>query len=159
MISIYCSKKLELFAKEIISKDYAEIKNHFGNWIGRLIIIKQKKYLLITNEKTAFSVVICEVKKNDLKVINSIISNAIINQVKQDIGLNKQQEFELFSELQQIVFYPTNNNKKIVGTMNEFVSILNYLLAIKYGDNNYFYPKELMFNLFQNYDKTNNIVK
>jgi len=135
MIAIYCSKKLELFCSSIISKSSINPQNYFGNWVGRIIIEKRKKILLFTNEKTAYSLIFSGVQKEIIKNINSLFVDKFINQLKLDIEITAKQEEQIRKEYQEIVFYQTNNNKSIVGTMNEIVSIIKYEHFEKYGNN------------------------
>ena len=176
MIAIYCSKKLEVFFSNIISQTSQNPTNYFGNWVGRLIIEKRRKILIFTNEKTAYTLIFSKVKKDIIKNINSLFIDKFINQLKFDIGITEKQEQQIRNEYNEIVFFQTNNNKSIVGTMNEFVSIIKFDHFVKYGNytlddtklasklndylngsklelnkNKYFTPKNLMQELLVQY--------
>lgn len=70
-------------------------QNYFGNWIGRLIIEKRKKFLLFTNEKTAYSLIFSDVKKDIAKNISSQFIDKLISQLKFDINITDKQEYQI----------------------------------------------------------------
>jgi len=172
MVAIYCSKKLESFFGNIISTPLINPQNYLGNWVGRIIIEKRKKLLLFTNEKTAFNLVFSDVTKDVVNNFSSKFIDTFINQLKFDIEITSEQEDNVRNEYKELFYCQTNNNKSIVGTMNEYVSIIKYDHFVKYGNNTlddkllasklnnylvgtklvlnkdkYFTPKELMLNL------------
>jgi hypothetical protein len=98
-----------------------------------------------------------------------VFRETLLRQLDNDIKLNEQQEIKLRTSLRDIRIHSTNNNKKIIGTINECVYTikthayldggLNQLNSVKIGQNlndnflatklelndkRYFHPKDLM---------------
>lgn len=173
MTTVFCSKKLERFIGKIdpyLEPDYG---NKFGNWNGNLFVVQGKKYIIITNDKTAYSLVWGCIKKVDLKNFDALFRESLIRQLDYDVKINERQEIEFRNSLADIRLTKTNNNKRVLGYMNEFVHIAKHFifnhggagsisdLELGYGLNNQFIgmqgagaqkkkyavPKELMLEL------------
>ena len=124
--SIFCSKKLETFLGNLVNPEIENESTYLGNWLGRLFILNSKKYLLLTNEKTAFSIIFPDIKKTDLNNFTDKFKDCLVTQLRYDANLSKEQELFLFKSLVDINFKPSNNNRTIIGTMNEFVSVVRF---------------------------------
>jgi len=174
MTTLFCSHKLERFFGKVdpyLEPDYG---NKFGNWNGHLFTIERKKFLLFTNDKTAYSFVLADIKKADLKDFDNLFKEALIRQLDFDLRINERQEIEIRTALMDLRLTKTNNNRSILGTMNEFISIIKLVVyqrgspesissvKLGYGLNNYFVgtklpgstkkyavPKELMLALLR----------
>lgn len=169
MTHIYCSKKLESFIGKVEPLPKGTDGNYFGNWNGHLFSIERRKNLIFTNDKTAYSFVLFDVVKKDIKDFGSVFRENLVRQLEYDLKINEQQETKLRYELRDIKLQPTNNNKNITGTINDFVQTiklhaylkggLGQLNALKIGENlndnflktklelkttEYFHPRELM---------------
>lgn len=170
-MTVYCSKKLESFLGEIPSTSEQPERSVFGDWNGHLFTVDRKRCLLFMNSKTCYSVMMKNVYKKDLKDFGQVFKERLIRQLDYDVRINEKQEVIVRKELANIVLRKSNNNKKIIGTMNhhienlkynnyqggidnwdeiEVTSILNdYLMTTKIAANtgtngNYFIPVELM---------------
>lgn len=149
-----------------------DVENKLGNWNGHLFIYERKKNLIFMNDKTAYTFVLINVKKADLKDFNKVFKESLINQLYNDLKISELQEIEVRKWVSDIQLAKTNNNKKIVGTINDFIQTIKAIayergglahltnLSIGYGLNNYIIgtklegvkkaysvPKELMGNL------------
>jgi len=172
MTHIYCTKKMESFLGTVEPVSIDMETTNLGNWNGHLFTIDRRKNLIFTNDKTAYSFVLLDVVKKDVKDFGTMFRESLLRQLDNDLKINEQQEIKLRRELRDIRIHSTNNNKKIIGTINECVYTikthaylqggLNQLTSIKIGQNlndnilrtklalndkQYFHPKDLMKSL------------
>jgi hypothetical protein len=172
MTTIFCSKKLEKFfgkTETYLEPDYA---NKFGNWNGNIFFVQGKKYIIFSNNITSYSFVWGCIKKADVKNFDTLFKDSLIKQLYHDIKINERQEVEIRTSLADIRLTKTNNNKRVIGLMNEAVYVAKLFLfnnggagsisdlKLGYGLNNQFIktkgvgsnfkydvPKELMLKL------------
>ncbi len=133
MTTIFCSKKLDEFlnnSNPYLEPDYG---NKFGNWNGHIFFIERKRFILFTNDKTTYSIVLSDIRKADLKDFNNLFRESLIRQLDNDVRINERQEIELRKSLTDIRLTRTNNNKRVLGTMNEFVHIIKYFVMDEGG--------------------------
>jgi hypothetical protein len=172
MTTVFCSNKLEKLLGLIMENPSTDIGNAFGNWNGHLFTFDRKKNLIFMNDKTAYTFVLLNIKKADLKDFKNVFKESLINQLYNDLKISERQEIEVRKWISDIQLAKTNNNKKILGTMNDFVLTIKAIayeqggltrmtnLSIGHGLNNYIIgtklkgvkksysvPKELMENL------------
>ena len=172
MTTVFCSNKLEQLIGIIEENPSPDIGNKLGNWNGHLFIFDRKKNLIFMNDKTAYTFVLMNIKKADLKDFKKIFKESLINQLYNDLKISERQEIEVRKWVSDIQLAKTNNNKKILGTINDFIQTIKAIaseqggltrltnLSLGYGLNNYIIgtklegvtksysvPKELMENL------------
>lgn len=116
---------------EPMNKDSETTK--FGDWNGHLFTIERRKNLIFTNDKTAYSFVVLDVVKKDVRNFDSLFRECLLRQLDNDLKINEQQEVKLRSELSDIRIHSTNNNKKIIGTINESVHTIKVHAYLKGG--------------------------
>lgn len=125
-MTIYCSKKLETFlgqtSKQILSTD----NSTFGNWNGHIFTVDRKKCLIFMNNLTCYSIIFTNIQKKNLKDFGQIFKERVIKQLDRDIELTEYQEIKLRADLGHIVLNKSNNDKKIIGTINHHVENLKY---------------------------------
>jgi len=133
MTHIYCSNKLEPFIGKVepLPKDLPD--NHFGSWNGHVFSIERRKNLIFTNDKTAYSFLLLDVVKKDIKDFRAVFREHLIQQLENDLHINEAQENNLRRELNEIKIHPTNNNKRIAGVINECVLSLKLHAELKGG--------------------------
>jgi hypothetical protein len=122
-MNIYCSKKLETFMGQISRPGESSI---LGDWNGHLFTIERKKCLLFMNNKTCYSVVMASVLKKDVKDFGQVFKQRLIQQLDHDISINERQEIKVRNELADVVLSKSNNDKRIIGTINHHVENLKY---------------------------------
>ena len=174
MTTVFCSNKLEQLIGIIAENPLPDLGNKLGNWNGHLFIFDRKKNLIFMNDKTAYTFVLMNIKKADLKDFKKIFKESLINQLYNDLKISERQEIEVRKWVSDIQLARTNNNKKILGTINDFIQTIKAIayeqggltrltnLSLGYGLNNYIIgtklegvkksysvPKELMENLLR----------
>ena len=176
MTRIYCSEKLETFFGQVASLPPEKKNSKFGDWNGHLFSVGRKKCLIFINNKTAYTILMVDVSKKDLTNFPTLFKETFIQQLDNDIALTERQEIEIRKELAQFEICRTNNDKKIIGTINHHLESIKedfyrfgpvqtvdtVKLVEKYNDfilgtkldslekkRGYFIPKEVMSELLK----------
>jgi hypothetical protein len=119
MITVYCTSKLKAFFKPIMSK---EIPLPVGDrWNANLFYLKGRKCVAFLNKETVYVVVLFELKKQDLNNIQSLFTEAFINQLYSDRILDNKQESVVRNNIGTIYFRPTDNDKSALGSLNDSI--------------------------------------
>lgn len=124
-MTIYCSKKLETFLGQV-TPTIPTAPSMFGDWNGHLFTINRKKCLIFMNNKTCYSVVMTNVFKKDVRDFGQVFKERLIQQLNHDLKINESQETKLRGEFGNILISRSNNDKKIIGTINHHVDNLKY---------------------------------
>jgi hypothetical protein len=130
-MTIYCSKKLETFLGQITQSPKTKENSIFGDWNGHLFTVDRKRCLIFMNNRTCYSIVFTNVQKKNLKDFGQVFKDRLIRQLDHDIELSEKQEIKLRNDLGDIELTKSNNDKKIIGTINHHVENLKYH---NYGD-------------------------
>jgi hypothetical protein len=126
MTTIYCSKKLETFIGPISQKLQSPETSSIGDWNAHLFTIERMKCLLFMNNRTCYSVFMSGILKKDTKDFELLFKERLIQQLDHELELNESQEVKVRRELTDIVISKSNNDKKIIGTINHHVDNLKY---------------------------------
>jgi hypothetical protein len=117
MIYFRCTQKL-LKEISIKSYDYIDSQNSLNSWYCDIFRVDRHKCLLLTNEKTLYSIFVPKVKKNDLRNFNNLFyTNLMFNLQFEKIEINIIEKFFKFSD--DIEFTKTKN-RSVLGSMNDF---------------------------------------
>jgi len=103
----------------------------FGDWNGHLFTVDRKRCLIFMNNRTCYSIIFTNVQKRNLKNFGQVFKERLITQLDRDIELSEGQEIKLRRDLADITLAKSNNDKKIIGTINHHVENLKYN---NYGD-------------------------
>lgn len=125
-MTIYCSKKLETFLGQIIQTVQSTESSNLGDWNGHLFTIDRKKCLIFMNSKTCYSLIMTNVLKKDVKDFGQVFKERLIRQLDHDLNITERQETKFRKELGDIVISKSNNDKKILGTINHHIENLKY---------------------------------
>jgi len=118
MPRIYCTKKLEGFIGNVEQDLPSDII--------------QKKCIVFVNNLTAYSVFIIDILKKDLKNIDVLFYSRLIEQLKHDKIIGKDGFYESLFPLEEMKFIKTNNDRKIIGRINDSVEMFKSHLFHKY---------------------------
>ncbi|SKB39149.1 hypothetical protein SAMN05660776_0912 [Salegentibacter holothuriorum] len=133
---LYTSKKLEKHISGLMTNASIEEidTGKLGAWNVNLFYVERKKCWLATNAKTKYSVILTDIKAKDLIEINEIFESSLQIQIRFDgIAITSEKIRNLIGKIQ---FYPTNNDKKIIGFQNSHFYTLEYRKA-EYGSLKY----------------------
>ncbi len=122
MTRIYCTHKLQRFiGKGVQDLPVDLVDSKYGDWNGNLFFIKKRKYIVLTNNLTNYSIFLPNILKKDLKEFNNLIERRVIEQLIYDKIIN-QNDIEFIREfIGQLTFYKTNNDRRILGVMNDII--------------------------------------
>jgi hypothetical protein len=126
LMTIYCSKKLEIFLGQIKPTITLTAPSKIGDWNGHLFTIDRKKCLIFMNNKTCYSIMLFNVYKKDLKDFGQVFKERLILQLDYDLKLSEAQEIKIRQHLTDIELSKSNNDKKILGTINHHLENLKF---------------------------------
>jgi hypothetical protein len=113
---IYTTRKLEKVTKEFISENDTIENEYLGDWTSTLFYVSQKKCWLLINKLTKYLLILPNMKKNDLKNLNSIFRETFYAQLVFDGIIS---DFELIEKIiGEIKLCETNNDRSTNGSLN-----------------------------------------
>jgi len=128
---LHCTQKLlkELGTPPLQTSDVPTIG--LGNWYANLLLIDRRKCVLFTNEKTLYSFLLPNVKKENLKnIADEFLLNLNLN--LQAEGIPIEVIGRVMLEYTDIGFARTAN-KKVLGSMNEFTFQYKDIIMNRYA--------------------------
>jgi hypothetical protein len=134
MARVFCTKKLKDFignVAETLPEDHPNIKS--SDWNAHLFFFERKKCIVFVNIFTYYSIFITDIVKKDLKNIDAIFERRLKEQLLHDGVANNNQMFTFFMGEPEINFFKTNNNKKVIGRINDFVNSFKIYVLYKDG--------------------------
>jgi hypothetical protein len=140
MTNIFCNKKLEkLVGKNLIASELHS-NELLGNWNANLFTMNRRKCLIVMNDVSYYCLIFLDILKKDILNFHELFYQRLIEQLDYD-GVNFP--VECSSKLLNACepnFLRTNNNRKVLGTINEFIYELEYHFHMDY---------------YRNFDQTN----
>jgi len=125
MFTFYCTKKLEKFiGKPLIADPQLDVS--LEGWNANYFNVNRKKYIMAMHDQTCYVVLVPNILKRDLKSFSSLFANRLRDQLVFDgIPISETLNQALLDD-REIQFMPTNNNRRILGTMTQFVKDLDW---------------------------------
>ena len=122
MPSIFISTKLS----NLIGKSRLSLfdKSHLSSkddWNAQLFTVDRRKCIIITNKATLYSAVRLDILKRDLSDLKLFFIDALLNQLKSDQLYSNKGEGYLSDNLAKLIFTTTDNDKKVIGSMNDMI--------------------------------------
>ena len=132
MANIYCSKKLEkLVGKKLIESEPTD--HLLGNWNASIFPVQRRKCLILVNDVTFYSILFLDILKKDMLNLHEHFYLRFIEQLDYDqIDLPLHCAPKLMDELKPR-FLRTNNNRSVLGTINEFIYDIDSLIYHMYN--------------------------
>jgi hypothetical protein len=135
MTRVYCTKKLKDFigdVDETLPADFNDLK--YSDWNAHLFFVDKRKCIVFVNILTYYSVFIADIIKKDLKTMDEVFLKRLNEQLHHDgLAVKVHENISLLTEGAKIRFIKTNNNKKVLGRINDFVYMFKVHVAYKYG--------------------------
>jgi len=140
-----------LIGKKLIKQEVHISK--LGNWNANIFYLQRRKCLILMNDITYYSLLFLDIQKADLLKFSELFYQRLIEQFDFDkIDFPLECSAKLINET-SAQFLTTNNNRKVLGTMKQFVLDLDYYFYYDYnGQISNINVKEL------NHRLTNNLV-
>lgn len=135
MSRIYCTKKLQSFiglVDEKLPSDINEIS--INDWNAHLFFLDKRKCLIFVNNLTFYTIFLTDILKNDLKNIDSIFRKKLQEQLVHDKIINDSEFAESIFTRLELNFFKTNNNKKVIGRINDFSFMFKVHCFYKYDN-------------------------
>lgn len=122
MTPIFCSNKLRnLIGSEKMILFTDETESSIGGWNGHLFTVDRRKCLAFVNNRSYYVIFIVDILKNDLNNFNELFTNRLIQQLLFDKIITLKYIPLIKSIQSSILLAETNNDKKTIGTMNDFI--------------------------------------
>lgn len=126
MTIIYCSRKLENMIGRVGELPAEVSGSPMGDWNGHLFFVDRKKCLIFANNKTAYSIVMLDVRKQNMLYLESSFQKRVLEQLQYDLQPTEPQLAYASKSLDDIKITKTNNDQKILGTMHQFIDLIKY---------------------------------
>jgi len=133
MPTIYVSTKLAtLIGKaRLFPRGKVQVSDPMAGWNAQLFSIDRRKCIIITNKVTLYSFVRLDILKKDLSDLSKFFISSLFDQLKTDGLYNDKEENFWLDNYSKIEFSPTDNDKKIIGSMNEMIYQLKVAILYK----------------------------
>ena len=134
MAIIYCTKKFEtVVGKSRIVK--SDKFSPLGNWNANVFIVSKKNCVIVMNDVSYYSVILIDFKKSDLLNFHEVFAERFFKQLENDeISFPSEFTDKIKKELQP-VFLTTNNNRKVLGAIQDATLDMNRYITEDYSDN------------------------
>jgi hypothetical protein len=133
MPTIYVSTKLAtLIGKaRLLPRDNVLASDSLTDWNAQLFSIDRRKCIIITNKATLYSFVRLDILKKDLNDLPNFFISSLFDQLKIDGLYNDKEENFWLDNFSKIVFSTTDNDKKVIGSMNDMIYQLKIAILYK----------------------------
>ena len=134
MAIIYCTKKFEtVVGKSRIVK--SDKFSPLGNWNANVFMVSKKNCVIVMNDVSYYSVILIDFKKSDLMNFHEVFAERFFKQLENDeISFPSEFTDKIKKELQP-VFLTTNNNRKVLGAIQDATLDMNRYITEDYSDN------------------------
>lgn len=132
-MNIYCTNKLEkLIGKKLMAAEPGP-EELLGNWNANLFPLSARKCLILVHEVTYYPIILLDVLKKDLLNFHELFYERLIMQLSFD-GITVSEECKLkLKTASEPHFLKTNNNRKVLGTITNFIYELEAHFYERYG--------------------------
>lgn len=125
-----CTKKLIKLFKLTLVENIAT-DNVFSEWYANLIYIEGKKYILFTESKTLYSILLLNIKKSDMPNIDNLFYNQLYKSLL-NIGIREEMIKKMVPKPLKI-YYSKTQSRKILGSMNDYAFQYKYVILARGG--------------------------
>lgn len=132
MTKIFCSNKLKDFLGQKYFIPTDDSSNFYGDWNAHLFYFDRRKNILIVNNKSYYAVILEDIKKADFNNFSTLFFNRLTDQLLHDKVIDPSDILLTIQKYTPLIFARTNNDKKTIGTINEFVLHFQSNLATSY---------------------------
>jgi hypothetical protein len=122
---IYCSKKLATYLK-VIDQEVQQPASDLGDWNAHLFSATRKNCIIFMNNKSCYCVLMFDVKKKDLQDPGRIFRERLIRQLDYDLQLTEGREIKVRLECKNVILRPSNNDRKIITTINHYIELIKF---------------------------------
>jgi hypothetical protein len=76
---------------------------------------------MLVNNKSYYSVILADIKKADFNNFDTLFFNRLTEQLSYDKVIDPSEILLVVQKYSPLIFEKTNNDKKTIGTINEFI--------------------------------------
>lgn len=134
MTRVYCTNKLKDFIGNVdksLPDDFNNIKS--SDWNAHLFFVDKRKCIVFVNNLTYYTIFIADIVKKDLKNIEDIFKKRLEEQLLQDRVIDNFENAKILIGESEMSFIRTNNNKRVIGRINDFIGMFKVHCLYKYG--------------------------
>src|SRR3989339_1730399 len=102
------------------------------NWNAHLFKIGRDKKVIFVNKKSLYSFHTATLQKKDLLNLKDLFFNGLCEQINSDFILSDMDKKEILSNYSSILLRTTDNDKRIIGTMNDYIYHAKSMYSIDY---------------------------
>jgi hypothetical protein len=122
MATIYCSQKLStLLGLPRKSKELTTATVDPHSWNAQLFYLNKRKCLLFMHKQTLYAFLVLNIVKKDLGDFPKFFRQHFTDQLFADQLSNSQTTTFLDTAYEFITFFPTDNDKRIIGSINDCI--------------------------------------
>lgn len=121
MTKIFCSNKLKDFLGQKYFIPTEASSNFYGDWNAHLFYFDRRKNVILVNNKSFYAVILADIKKADFDNFSTLFFNRLTSQLLHDKVIEPSDMLLTIQKYTPFLFTRTNNDKKTIGTINEFV--------------------------------------
>jgi len=126
MTKIFCSNKLKDFLGQKYFTTSDDSLNIYGDWNAHLFYFDRRKNIILVNNKSYYAVILADIKKADFTNFSTLFFNRLTSQLVHDKVIDPSDVLLTIQKYTPLIFTRTNNDKKAIGTINDFVSNFDY---------------------------------
>jgi hypothetical protein len=127
MFTIYLSNKLQKLLSPVELQSGNELATSFlGDWNAHLFTVDRRNCLVLVNNKTYYSVFIPGILKKDLRDFSGLFLTNLLRQLTHDQVIGTGEEALIREQYGNALLARTNNDRKTLGTMNDFIYQFKY---------------------------------
>lgn len=127
MATIYCSAKLStLLGLPKQSKDHSNAAVDPHGWNVLLFYLNKRKCLLFMHKPTLYAFLALDIVKKDLADFPGFFRQGLTDQLQADQLITGRTKAMLEQEYGSVILKTTDNDKKIIGSMNDCVFRIKY---------------------------------
>jgi hypothetical protein len=122
MTRIYLSAKLQKLFPPLAPPAGADLPGSvLGDWNAHLFTVDRRKCVVLVNNKSYYAMFMAGILKKDLKNFPEIFLAHLLRQLAYDKILDAPQSALIQKHYGQPMLLRTNNDKKALGTINDFI--------------------------------------
>lgn len=121
MSRIYLSAKLQKLFPPVAPQAQDNLSGSaLGDWNAHLFTVNRKKCVVLVNNKSYYALFLAGILKKELKNFPDIFQTHLLRQLIYDHVIDISETALIKEHYEQLEFLRTNNDKKALGTINDF---------------------------------------
>ena len=128
---IRCTAKLLKELKQEPVANVEPLRSFIGGWHANLLRIERRKCVLVTNDKTLYTIFIPGLKKSDFNDFGEVFRHHIFKNLLHERFA--QAQIEAVLDEHRTILFARTNNRSVLGSMNDQKFHLEFFIASRGG--------------------------